>query len=130
MVTLMSEQVEHEGKDIDYKIDPDYLDKICSKIDITNETIQDNYSYRKIIRNKLIERRYTLNPFSLNQCSEFILFVKTDNTDMTLRILCNFARGGRIHKEHMFCDDWGVIGCCSHSSFLIDLMYKLDQKDK
>ena len=91
---------------------------------------QVKYSYRKIIRNKLIERRYTLNPFSLNQCSEFILFVKTDNTDMTLRILCNFARGGRIHKEHMFCDDWGVIGCCSHSSFLIDLMYKLDQIDE
>lgn len=46
---------------------------------------------------------------------------------MTHRILYNFARNERVLKEYVLCKEWGLLFCVSHSSFLTELMHKLDQ---
>ncbi|MBU7026069.1 MAG: hypothetical protein HXS48_03930 [Theionarchaea archaeon] len=91
---------------------------------------QIKYSYRKMIKNKLIERRYYIHPFPLEQCADFFLFLRTEDIGLTLRILCNFAKGGRIYREYSLRGDWGLIGCICHPQFVIDLMHKLDQVDE
>ncbi|MBU7047001.1 MAG: hypothetical protein HXS54_11265, partial [Theionarchaea archaeon] len=91
---------------------------------------QIKYSYRKMCKKKLIEKTYFVHPFPLDQCSDFFLFMKADDKEMTKRILYNFARGERIFREYTLFDEWGLIGCISHPQFVLDLMYKLDQIDE
>jgi len=91
---------------------------------------QIRYSYEKMVENKLIEKKYIYRPFPCNQCAHFDLFFKTEHKKLTLRILCNFAKGARIYKEYMLFDQWGMLVCISHPVFLTDLMHKLDQVDE
>ncbi|MBU7016106.1 MAG: hypothetical protein HXS44_01250 [Theionarchaea archaeon] len=88
---------------------------------------QIKYSFRKLVNNKLIERKYFISPFPLTQCADFYMFLKTDDPLLTKRILHNFGRGGRLYREYVLCDDGGMIGCLCHPVFLTDLMLKLDK---
>ena len=90
---------------------------------------QIKYSFKKMIKNRLIEKKYHVFPFYPLKCNIFNLFLKTEHVNLTKRIVYNFARGGRIHREYALCDDWGFVNCMCHSSFLVDLMYKLDHMD-
>ena len=91
---------------------------------------QIKYSYNKMLKSKLIREIYYIYPLPLEQCADFFLFLKTEDIELTLRILCNFARGGRIYREYTLCGDWGLIGCICHPQFVLDLMHKLDQVDE
>lgn len=91
---------------------------------------QIKYSYKKMVKNDLIKKRYRIFPYSQNECAHFSLVIKTKNTGLAQRILCNFAKGARIHKRVMLCKTQGVIRCASHPLFLTDLMYKLDSVDE
>ena len=55
------------------------------------------------------------------------MFLKTEDIELTQRILYNFARGGRIYREYSLCDDWGLMGCICHPAFVLGLTHKLDQ---
>lgn len=87
---------------------------------------QIKYSHKKMVENKLIEKKYLYYPFLPSQCVRFHLFLKLDHSELTQRILHNFAKGGRIQKKYVLLNDWGMIACTSHPLFLKDLMYKLD----
>jgi len=87
---------------------------------------QIKYSYEKMRRNKLIRKIHFIFPFSLDQCSDFFLFMKTKDVELTRRILYNFARGERIYREYTLCDDWGLMGCICHPAFVVGLMHRLD----
>ena len=91
---------------------------------------QIKYSFRKMVKNELIKKRYVIFPFSLYQCSVFNLLLKTDHIAVTQKILYNFARKERVYKECFFCKKWGVIHCVCYPPFLADLMYKLDKIDE
>ena len=91
---------------------------------------QIKYAREKIIKNKLVEKNYLVAPFPQHQCADFYLFIKTEDITLTQRILSNFAKGGRIHKEYTLCGDWGIAGFMSHPLFLTDLMHKLDQVEE
>jgi hypothetical protein len=88
---------------------------------------QIKYSYRKMHKNKLIYKIYYINPYKLDQCADFYLFLKTDDMEVTQRILYNFARGGRIYREYTLYGNWGLMGCVCHPAFVLGLMHKLDQ---
>jgi len=88
---------------------------------------QIKYSREKMLKNGLIEKKYCLFPFSLDQCVDFNLFLKTEDENLTQRILYNFARGERVSREYTLFDDWGYIGFGSHPQFLTGLMSKLDK---
>ncbi len=88
---------------------------------------QVRYSREKMIENGLIKKSYTFFPFPRRECAEFDLFFKTRDPALIPRILYNFARGGRVHKEYAVSGDWGLISCTSHPLFLTDLMSELDQ---
>ena len=87
---------------------------------------QIKYSFRKMCTDNLIKKTYYIFPSPLEQCSDFYLFIKTDDIDVTKRIIYNFARGGRIHREYTLCDEWGLIGFICYPQFMVDLMHKLD----
>ena len=87
---------------------------------------QIKYSFEKMSRNKLISKFYLISPFPHDECTSFYLFIRADDRVTTQRIVYNFARGGRIHREYGFCGDWGMMGCISHPQFVVDLMHKLD----
>lgn len=91
---------------------------------------QVKYSRKKMVKSKLIEKKYFYYPFLPSQCAGFHLFLKLDDIELTRRILCNFARGGRIQKKCIVLNDWGMIACTSHPLFLKDLMHKLDSIDE
>lgn len=91
---------------------------------------QIKYSYRKMVKNELIKKRYVIFPFPLYQCSVFNLLLKTDDIAVTQRVLYNFARKQRVYKECFFCKKWGVIHSICYPPFLADLMYKLDKVDE
>ncbi|MGD2248115.1 MAG: hypothetical protein PVF58_06885 [Candidatus Methanofastidiosia archaeon] len=84
------------------------------------------YSRNKVIKNGLIKKRYAFYPFPCTECTNFHLFLKTEDTSMTQQILYNFARGDKIYKEYSLYGEWGLLVCLSHPSFLTDLMGKLD----
>jgi len=88
---------------------------------------QIKYSREKMVKNGLIEKMYGFSPFPLDQCVRFHLFLRTEDTALTQRILYNFARGARLYKLYVLCEEWGWISCSSHRQFLTNLMYKLDQ---
>ncbi len=88
---------------------------------------QIKYSFRKMVNNKLIKKVYYIHPYPLEQCADFYLFIKTDDRDVTKRIVYNFAKGERIHKEYTIYGDWGLIGCVCHFQVVLNLMHKLDQ---
>ena len=90
---------------------------------------QVKYSREKMVKNKLIEKRYAVSPFQGNQCAHFVLFLKAEDT-VTPQILHNFAKDQRIQKEYTLCNQWGMLACQSHPVFLTDLMLKLDQIDQ
>jgi len=79
-----------------------------------------------MIKHKLIEKKYVINPFPLDQCVDFSLFMKSEDINTMQKILYNFARNERVYREYVLCQDWGLISVISHRSFLTDLMYKLD----
>jgi len=91
---------------------------------------QVKYSREKMIRNGLIEKKYSVFPFPPHQCASFILFLETEDTALTHTILHNFAKGGQVHKKYTLCEDWGLIACVSHPQFLTELMYNLDKVDE
>ena len=91
---------------------------------------QIKYSYRKMLKNRLIRKRYFIFPFSYDQCVVFELYFRTEDRNVTRRIQYNFARGSRVLKEYSFCGDWGRLGFISHPHFLTGLMHKLDQIDE
>jgi hypothetical protein len=88
---------------------------------------QIKYSYEKMLKNRLIWKIYFINPYQLDQCADFFLFLKTDDTELTQTMLHNFARGARVYREYALYGEWGLIGCICHPSFVIGLMHKLDQ---
>ena len=91
---------------------------------------QVRYSYEKMVKNGLIEKKYYIAPFPLDLCADFYLFFRTEDTALTRRMLCNFGRGGRILKEYSLYDEWGAIGCLCHPLFVTRLMRLLDQIDE
>ena len=91
---------------------------------------QIKYSREKMIENGLIEKIYVVNPFPPEQCAHFQFFFKTDDIDLTRRILYNFARGERVTKQYVLCGDWGMTVCASHPMFVKDLMGKLDDVEE
>lgn len=91
---------------------------------------QIKYSYEKMVKNNLIKKIYFANPYPLDQCADFYLFMKTEDITATQRMLCNFARGGRLYREYSLYDDWGLMGCVCHPAFAIGLMQKLDQREE
>jgi hypothetical protein len=91
---------------------------------------QMRYSRRKISQNGLVQKKYIFFPFPCEACAHFHLFLKTDDTTLTQRIIHNFARGERIYKEYLLYDDWGMLVCMSYPPFLTGLLYRLDQIDK
>ncbi len=91
---------------------------------------QIKYSYEKMLKNKLIGKIYYIHPYPLDQCADFFLFIKTEDIEVTQRILYNFARGERIYREYTLFEDWGLMGCICHPAFLFGLMHKLDQIDE
>lgn len=88
---------------------------------------QINYSHEKMRRNGLIEKKYVIYPYPKDQCTHFYLALRTEDIDVTLKILCNFAKGARMFKSYALYGVWGVIGCLCHPLFVADLMHKLDQ---
>ena len=88
---------------------------------------QIRYSHEKMAKNGLISKIYIMCPFLSNQCADFDLFVKTEDSNLTERILHNFARGARVYKEYVLCGEWGMLHCTAHPSFVINLMYNLDK---
>lgn len=90
---------------------------------------QVKYSHQKMLENGLIRKNYTIYPFPIDQCLDFNLFLKTDDTNLTQRIICNFAEGARIGRDYILCGDWGYVGFASHPQFLTGLMDKLDKID-
>ena len=88
------------------------------------------YSRDKMVKNKLIEKKYCITAFPPDQITTFHLFLKTDDITLTQRILHNFARGARLYKEYLLYEEWGSVYCACHPSFLTDLMHKLDQIDE
>ena len=93
---------------------------------------QIKYSREKMVKNGLIEKLYMFNPFPLDQCLRFRLFLRTEDVALTHRIVHNFARGERVSKQCGLYVGWGDINiwgsasCTAHPSFLKDLMHKLD----
>ena len=88
---------------------------------------QVRYSREKMLKNRLIEKKYAVFPFSPDQSTLFDLFLKSDDTALTQRILYNFARNGRVYKEYVLCEDGAMIICVCHHLFLRDVLHKLDQ---
>jgi len=88
---------------------------------------QIKYSYEKMLKNKLIWKIYFINPYPLDQCADFFLFLRADDTKLIQTILFNFARGGRIYREYALYGDWGLMGCVCHPAFVTGLMHRLDQ---
>ncbi len=131
-------QYDTEWNECDVRILP-YLQKGAKLIEILREEKrvyrswtyeQVRYSCEKMIKNRLIEKKYIFFPFPCEQCTRFDLFLKTGDISVTQRILCNFARGERVYKEYMLFEDWGMIFCLSHPLFLTDIMHWLDQIDQ
>lgn len=91
---------------------------------------QIKYAREKMIKNGLIEKKYSISPFPRTECAHFVLFLKTEDISLTQRILHNFVKGKRVYKEYTLCDEWGMLICQSHPLFLTDLMHKLDQVDE
>ncbi|MGD2247261.1 MAG: hypothetical protein PVF58_02570 [Candidatus Methanofastidiosia archaeon] len=109
----------------------DILRKEKSKFNLwTYEQVK--YSRGKMIKNGLIEKMYIVNPFPVDHCLTFGLFLKTEDVGLTQRIVHNFARGERVLKQCTLYGEWGDmnlwgnVGCTSHPLFLKDLMHKLD----
>ncbi|KYK30037.1 MAG: hypothetical protein AYK19_04885 [Theionarchaea archaeon DG-70-1] len=101
--------------------------KAEKKLNKTWKYNQIKYSHKKMLTDGLIRKKYLIFPFSYNQCVDFNLFLKTDDKPLTQRMLCNFARGSRVTKEYVLCEDWGYVGFASHPLFLTELMHKLSQ---
>ena len=91
---------------------------------------QIKYSREKMLHHNLIEKVYFVHPFHLNQCTQFDLFVNPVDNALTQRILTNFAKGARVYKEYVLCEEGGFLFCFSHPSFLKDLMHNLDHFDE
>jgi hypothetical protein len=87
---------------------------------------QVKYSFRKMVKNKLIEKKYLIFPFPYDQCTDFNMFIKTENEKLTQRILYNAAKNARVTKEYVSCGTWGYVGFASHPLFLTGIMHKLD----
>lgn len=91
---------------------------------------QIKYSHKKMLKNGLIEKKYIVFPFSFEQCTDFNVFLKTEDLELTQRILHNFVRGERVLKEYVLCGDWGYVGFASHPLFLTGFMHKLNKIDE
>ena len=100
------------------------------KLNKTWTYAQMSYSYKKMLKNGLIEKNYVIYPFPQDQCARFYLAIRTEDIDVMLKILCNFAKGARMFKSYALYGIWGVIGCLCHPLFVADLMHKLDQIDE
>ena len=90
---------------------------------------QVKYSHKKMVKNKLIEKKYMVFPYPYHQCVDFVVFfnLENGNTEVMQRILYNFGRGGRLYRDYVVCEDWGSIGFVCHPLFLTGLMNKLDK---
>lgn len=91
---------------------------------------QIKYSYEKIYKKGLLKKMYYVHPYPLDLCADFFLFLKTEDMDLTQRILYNFARGERLYREYTIFDDWGLIGFICYPTFVVGLMHKLDQVEE
>jgi hypothetical protein len=87
---------------------------------------QVKYSYAKMVKNGLIEKNYVVYPFPKNQCVNFLLAIRTEDVNITLKVLCNFAKGARVFKSYALYGTTGVLDCVSHPLFVADLLHKLD----
>lgn len=88
------------------------------------------YSFKKMLEKKLIRRTYLIHPYPPDQCTDFNLFLTVEDSDAAQRILYNFAKGARVCREYVPCNDWEYMGFSSHPRFLTGLMKKLDSVDE
>ena len=98
---------------------------------------QIKYSREKMLTHGLIKKGYVFDPFPPGQCVEFRLIFKAKDEALIPKILCNFARGGRLLKTYAVLEELGgkncklgSINCTSHPLFLKDLSHNLDHTDQ
>jgi hypothetical protein len=91
---------------------------------------QIRYSFKKMVTHSLVKKSYLVFPYPLDQCADFYLFLKTGDIYVTQQMLCNFAKGERIHREYTLYGDWGLIGCICHPQFVVGLMHELDRLEE
>lgn len=87
---------------------------------------QVKYSFRKMIKSKLIQKTYIIYPIAARQCIIFLLYLKAESPDLIQRILYNFGKESRIYKHYVSSEDWGVLCCASHPLFFPNLLQRLD----
>lgn len=87
-------------------------------------------SREKMVTHRLLRKTYVIFPFLPQQCAVFILFFRTEDITLTRRILHNFAKGSRMYRHYVHCEDWGALTCFCYPLFLTGLMSKLDRIDE
>ena len=91
---------------------------------------QVRYAREKMLKHGLIEKVYWIYPIPESQSTLFHLFFEVEDTELTTRILYNFAKGAQLYKEYSLCGNGGWILCLCHISFLTGLMRNLDHIDE
>jgi hypothetical protein len=90
-------------------------------------------SARKLLDLNIIKEYYNVYPIPREKCSRFILLMRSSHREKTDRLLFNFGKNVRIQERLTYWthfsggQDYGVVQCVCHPSFLIKLLQDLDR---
>jgi hypothetical protein len=90
-------------------------------------------SARKLLDLNIIKEYYNVYPIPREKCSRFLLLMRSSHREKTDRLLFNFGKNVRIQERLTYWthfsggQDYGVVQCVCHPSFLIKLLQDLDR---
>ncbi|MBU7044821.1 MAG: hypothetical protein HXS54_00170 [Theionarchaea archaeon] len=93
-------------------------------------------SMKKLLEHRIISRYYNVYPFPRERCSRFILLMRSSEKEKTQLLLFNFGKNARLQERLTYWkslsgrEEYGVVQCACHPSFLIKLLQNLDKYEE
>jgi DNA-binding Lrp family transcriptional regulator len=89
---------------------------------------QLKHSYRKIMESGIVtSTSHHLRPYPIDECSTLLLIIESENTDLVLYLMDQFAQKGRIHKSFSRAGKTGLMFLWASPKFMLNLLKYFDE---
>jgi hypothetical protein len=89
---------------------------------------QLKHSYRKIMDSGIVTNKsHHLRPYPIDECSTLLLIIESENSDLVLHLMDQFAQKGRIHKSFSSAGNTGLVFLWASPKFMLNLLKYFDE---
>ncbi|MBU7033475.1 MAG: hypothetical protein HXS53_13160 [Theionarchaea archaeon] len=89
---------------------------------------QLKHSFKKIMDSGIVNNTlYHLRPYPVDECSTLLLILESEDSELVIHLMDQFADGGRIHKSFSLAGNTGLMFLWASPKFMLNLLKYFDE---